>query len=128
MELGQTLALDLPESSEDEAESRVPAADLVVTPGATETVYPLYLGENRIGRVGAAGLDVALPFSVISAHHCTIEVLTGTYLITDQGSTSGTFLGKRNKVWWARVRVHVLVGVGVGDGAGYRTRRGEPVA
>lgn len=57
--------------------------------------WPIHQGSNLIGRVGAgADADIEFPHATVSSRHAIIvaAALPGRMLLTDQGSTNGTFV------------------------------------
>jgi pSer/pThr/pTyr-binding forkhead associated (FHA) protein len=59
--------------------------------------WPLYQGQNVIGRKGAApGLDIEVDHPTTSSRHAVIfaSARPGRLKIEDSGSTNGTFVGE----------------------------------
>lgn len=54
------------------------------------TTYPVQDGETSIGR--QAGNTVVLPSAKVSKRHCVLVVSDGRIIVTDQGSSNGTFV------------------------------------
>jgi len=62
----------------------------VTTPQGETRVIPLRAGRAAIGR--DADNDVALVDDVVSGHHCKIELVGSSCVLTDLGSSNGTWL------------------------------------
>src|SRR3954453_14244261 len=54
------------------------------------TSYPVQDGETSIGR--QAGNTVVLPSAKVSKRHCVLAVNNGKVVMSDQGSSNGTFV------------------------------------
>eukprot|EP00055_Hartaetosiga_balthica_P007184 m.715 g.715 ORF g.715 m.715 type:complete len:124 (-) comp563_c0_seq1:255-626(-) len=95
-----TLRLPSPEfESDDEDDNRSLLGNLCVLNGATQREYPLYEGENVIGRSGDDSVaSVQIDCQFISIQHAKIELKKeGNATLEDFGSSSGSFLNKRSK-------------------------------
>ena len=59
--------------------------------------WPIYQGQNIVGRKGAApGLDIEIDHPTTSSRHAVIHATArpGRLRVEDPGSTNGTFLGE----------------------------------
>jgi pSer/pThr/pTyr-binding forkhead associated (FHA) protein len=59
--------------------------------------WALHQGDNMVGRAGAvAGADIEIPHATVSSRHAQIQASAhpGRALITDLGSTNGTFVNE----------------------------------
>lgn len=103
-----------------EVEARLVTPDRMENPEAKASVSLIiedeeaetfFLGDKRatIGRIDSN--DIAVPDPGISRHHADIRLEDGRYIITDLGSTNGTFVnGKR--IAEARLKNGDKIGVG----------------
>jgi len=63
---------------------------LVRTDGLGERVLELKLGTNSVGR--SPENDFQIDHPTISSHHCELRIEDGQLVVTDAGSTNGTFV------------------------------------
>lgn len=98
MDLDATQAIDL--DWEVEEEGRVVASDKIQVgsltvqagKGLEENTYPVYEGQNILGRHEKA--DIFIPAKALSKRHACIEVVSGQHFIFDYGSKNRTRRGK----------------------------------
>ncbi|XP_070556426.1 mediator of DNA damage checkpoint protein 1-like isoform X2 [Ptychodera flava] len=92
-----TQAIDLDDDSEDEIQKKpVAYLKLFTQKGVRETLYPVYEGDNKIGR--HENIDISIPIKALSKQHACIQVSSDTHLIYDMDSRNKT---KRNKMYLA---------------------------
>jgi pSer/pThr/pTyr-binding forkhead associated (FHA) protein len=70
----------------------MPLSVLVRNPGATDTPALTFDGDRIVLGRGAFA-DVRLPDPSVSARHATVRATAGEYVLLDEGSTNGTFVG-----------------------------------
>jgi len=71
----------------------MPLSVLVRNPGGGGDPPPLTFDGDRIVLGRGAFADVRLPDPSVSSRHATVRAIAGEYLLVDEGSTNGTFVG-----------------------------------
>jgi pSer/pThr/pTyr-binding forkhead associated (FHA) protein len=70
------------------------AITVLVRSSASETVRLTFDGTQRVVIGRGAGSDVRLPDPTVSHRHATLHAQGGDFVVVDEGSTNGTFVGE----------------------------------
>ncbi len=95
---------------EKTAPMSVPKSLLVTGGPLTGTMLPLGNGPITIGRAPSSSLVIEDPYA--SSRHTVLENVDGDWIISDQGSTNGTFVDEERLVASMRLLPGVSVRVG----------------
>ena len=88
----------------------VPKSILVTGGPLTGTMLPLGNGPITIGRAPSSSLVIDDPYA--SSRHTVIENVDGDWIVSDQGSTNGTFVDEERLVAPMRLLPGVSVRIG----------------
>src|SRR5580700_9850795 len=69
------------------------AIAVLVRSSASETVRLTFDGTQRVVIGRGAGSDVRLPDPSVSHRHATLQAQGADFVVVDEGSTNGTFVG-----------------------------------
>jgi FHA domain len=86
----ETVTFNLPPGSPGTIVPEVRHHLVITAPPEAARTIPLAHAPLSIGRTGAS--DVVLPEAQVSRNHCQVHVTDGQVIVTDLGSTNGTFV------------------------------------
>ncbi|XP_077990948.1 uncharacterized protein LOC144445280 [Glandiceps talaboti] len=89
-----TQAIDMDDDSEDDQKKPVGFLKVFTQKGVKETMYPVFEGENRIGRHDK--VEISIPIKALSKQHACIKVSSGVHLLYDMDSRNKS---KRHKMY-----------------------------